>query len=37
MESEEDDFRKLVLEKRLAQNAALLSWLRRAAGRLIPG
>ena len=34
MEQEEDDFRRLVLEMRLAQNAALLSWLRRAAGRL---
>ncbi|HEX2280656.1 MAG TPA: helix-turn-helix transcriptional regulator [Thermomicrobiales bacterium] len=37
MAAEEDDFRRLVLEMRLAQNAALLSWLRRAAGRLIPG
>ena len=36
MDAEEDDFRRLVLEMRLAQNAALLSWLRRAAGRLIP-
>jgi PadR family transcriptional regulator, regulatory protein AphA len=37
MDAEEDDFRRLVLEMRLAQNAALLSWLRRAEGRLIPG
>lgn len=35
MDSEEDDFRRLVLEMRLAQNAALLSWLRRAATRLV--
>ncbi len=37
MEEEQDEFRRLVLEMRLAQNAALLSWLRRAAGRLISG
>src|SRR5690606_12948011 len=37
MAAEEDDFRRLVLEMRLAQNAALLSWLRRAEGRLVPG
>lgn len=37
MEKEDDEFRRLVLEMRLAQNAALLSWLRRAAGRLTPG
>lgn len=37
MEQEEDDFRRLVLEMRLAQNAALLNWLRRAATRLAPG
>lgn len=37
MNQEDDEFRRLVLEMRLAQNAALLSWLRRAAGRLTPG
>lgn len=37
MEQENDEFRRLVLEMRLAQNAALLSWLRRAAGRLTTG
>ncbi|CAN5255378.1 PadR family transcriptional regulator [soil metagenome] len=37
MEEEDDEFRRLVIEMRLAQNAALLSWLRRAAGRLTPG
>lgn len=37
MEEEGDEFRRLVLEMRLAQNAALLSWLRRVAGRLKPG
>ena len=35
METETDEFRTLVLEMRLAQNTALLSWLRRAAARLV--
>lgn len=35
MEAETDEFRTLVLEMRLAQNTALLSWLRRAATRLV--
>lgn len=34
---EENDFRRLVLEMRLAQNVALLSWLRRAATRFVSG
>jgi PadR family transcriptional regulator, regulatory protein AphA len=37
MAAETDDFRKLVLEMRLAQNTALLNWLRRAATRLVSG
>lgn len=32
--SEEDDFRRLVLEMRLAQNAALVGWLERAVGEV---
>ena len=32
--NEDDDFRKLVLEMRIAQNAALLNWLQRAASEL---
>jgi PadR family transcriptional regulator, regulatory protein AphA len=37
MAAEEDEFRRLVLEMRLAQNAALLAWLRRAANQLVSG
>lgn len=37
IEHEQDDFRRLVLEMRLAQNTALLSWLRRAANQLVTG
>lgn len=33
LDQEEDEFRRLVLEMRVAQNTALLSWLRRAEGR----
>jgi PadR family transcriptional regulator, regulatory protein AphA len=33
--NEDDDFRRLVLEMRLAQNTALLNWLRRAATQLV--
>lgn len=35
MQAETDEFRTLVLEMRLAQNTALLNWLRRAAARLV--
>lgn len=34
---EEDDFRRFVLEMRLAQNEALLSWLRRSAAQIVSG
>lgn len=37
MDTEVDEFRRLVLEMRLAQNQALLSWLRRASARLASG
>lgn len=34
LDAEEDDFRRLVLEMRLAQNTALLEWLDRASERV---
>jgi len=34
LDAEEDDFRRLVLEMRLAQNTALLEWLDRAVERV---
>ncbi|HAX24497.1 MAG TPA: PadR family transcriptional regulator [Chloroflexi bacterium] len=34
LDSEEDEFRRLVIEMRLAQNVALLEWLDRASGRV---
>ncbi|HMM40921.1 MAG TPA: PadR family transcriptional regulator [Thermomicrobiales bacterium] len=34
LDEEDDDFRRLVLEMRLAQNAALLGWLDRASERV---
>lgn len=35
IDNEEDDFRKLVLEMRLAQNLALLNWLHQSASQLV--
>lgn len=35
LDAEEDDFRRLVLEMRLAQNTALLQWLDRASHHVV--